>query len=108
MMLDNFRALQLSVTKFERDLLQLRATRVTRSTLLSEGRAIVDVYFRDIRGQLSSTGIAEQDLLTIDGQMQSLLEATHRRTPTATFKRLVKASKSSLLNLEKGLLAAAG
>jgi len=107
-MFDQLRDLQQRLSVFEKGLRQLRAGTVTRAELLSEAKLLVDQYFRQVRSQLTSGHIDEEGLISLDRDMQTLLEYTHRRTPTTNYRRLVKRALSGLVGAEKGLLAEAG
>ncbi len=107
-MLDHFRKYQRSIDDFEREISQLRAATVTREALLKAARQIVDDYFRQTRIQISAGGVEDSELFTLDDLLQRLLEATHRRTPTPIFKKLLKDVRSGCFEVEKRLLAAAG
>lgn len=107
-MLDDLRGLQDALLRFERDLVQLKATTVTRASMLTTAKAIVDDYFRHVRGNLSSGVALAGSLTALDSSMQSLLDCTHRRTQTVAFRRLVKDLRTKLFAQEKDVLATAG
>jgi len=92
----------------EKSIGKLRAASVTRATLLDSVRRVVDSYFRDTRSRLTTAGMSADDLSLLDQAMQSLLEATHSRTPTSKYKSVLKSIRTSGLDVEKRLLAAAG
>jgi hypothetical protein len=107
-MLDDFRDYQRSIDAFDREIGQLRAATVTREAFLQPAQKIVDDYFRRTRIQLLAGGVTDEDLSVLDDLLQRLLEATHRRTPTPAFKRIVKGVKSACFEMEKRILASAG
>ena len=107
-MLDHFREYQKSIDVLEREISQLRAATVTREALLKAAQELVDEYFRETRIQISASGVADKQLSALDDLLQRLLEATHRRTATLAFKKIVKDIKSACFELEKRLLASAG
>jgi hypothetical protein len=69
---------------------------------------LVDGYFRDTRSKASAAGLSVDDLSLLDSALQSLLEATHGRTPTTKYKSILKRVRSASFDLEKRLLASAG
>jgi len=107
-MLEQFRKFQSSIDAFEREISQLRASTVTRVGLLKTAQGIVDNYFRETRLQVLAGGIMDGELSALDESLQRLLEATHSRTATPTFKHIVRDVKSACFELEKRLLAVAG
>jgi hypothetical protein len=86
----------------------VNAASVTRAALLESARNVVDGYFRDTRLRFDVAGVSADALSALDAALQSLLEATHSRTPTTKYKSILKTIRSVSIDLEKRLLAAAG
>jgi hypothetical protein len=107
-MLDSFREYQQSIADLEREVTRLRAATVTREALLQAGQQIVDDYFRHTRIQLLGAGVVDEELHGLDNSLQQLLEATHRRTPTRSFRKIIKETRNGCFDVEKRLLARAG
>jgi len=107
-MLDDIRALQRDLLEFERLVARNRAGSITKAETLATARALVDRYFRQNRGQLVNSGFSDPDLRDTDQDMQNLLDYTHRRTTTVTYKKLAKRLHTALVEVEKTSLAMTG
>lgn len=107
-MLEGLRDLGARLVSFERQLIKLRATSVTRAELLRAARETVDAYFRSLRPGLQRAGFADPELSQLDSCMQSLLEASHKRTDKAVYRGLVRQLRQAAVTAEGRLLASAG
>lgn len=105
-MLDDIRDFKRQIDALDRTLRGVRAAQIDRADIRNEARGIVDRYFREIR--VGATKIASSELLSMcDGYAHALLEVTHRRSATATYKSTVKSLQQCVLDLEKSALLTA-
>jgi len=83
-----------------KDISRIKTIHVNSLTKQQEIQALVDNYFRDVRPSIV-TAIGPDDLvIQVDILMQEILVLSHKRTTTATFKRLLSNLKRKLIDLE--------
>jgi hypothetical protein len=108
-MLEAIREFKRRLDALDRSIRGVRAVQIDRADIRDAVRSLVDMYFRDIRGNVAAT--TPPDIIArCDLTAHVLLEATHRRSATATFKTNVKELQTCAFELEKSALltAAAG
>ncbi|MBQ0798760.1 MAG: hypothetical protein KBT63_05700 [Porticoccaceae bacterium] len=100
-MLEGVRELQAEVLSLNGLLKKIKTTQVGQKRPKESAQAVVDDYFRSVRPSISNNQIDNQVVLELDNLMQSLLEATHKRTSLSIYKSLANKIKKSLINIEK-------
>ena len=105
-MLESVRELEQRLGTLDKALRIVRASRIERSDIREATRGIVDFYFRVIRDLFVSAQVGADIIADCDAVAHELLEATHRKVATATYKSLVKAFYRRALDAEKIVLLA--
>jgi hypothetical protein len=84
----------------------LQSTRVDSAVVKSAVRDAVDFYFRLVRQEIASSGFKAESLANADALAHELLEATHRRATTASYRTKVKELHRLTVEAEKVVLLA--
>ena len=109
MMLEGVRELQAEVTALIGLLKKIKTKQVGQKRPIESAQAVVDDYFRNVRPDIANIQAEQQVVLDLDSHMQSLLEATHKRSTLSIYKTITEKVKKSLINIEKiALLEASG
>src|SRR5258708_13480043 len=88
------------VEDLQRDLTHLRAEHVNSETDKTPIRSLVDDYFRTIRPSISIYPELRTGLEGVEKWLQEELPLTHKGSPIAAYRKLLKNCKSSLVSLE--------
>jgi hypothetical protein len=105
-MLELVRDLEQRLAGLEKTLRGVRSARVDRSDIRATTRDAIDFYFRVVREALANSGVSDEVLDSCDRIAHDLLEATHRRVATATYRTLLKSFHRGALDAEKVVLLA--
>jgi hypothetical protein len=103
-MIDLLNELRHHIRDFDKNLRQLRSSRVKKGSIIEAGRRIVDFYFRSTREVLSRNGIQDEIVTSCDTLMHRLLETTHKISTVSAYKKLIKELNAELLTIEKSVL----
>jgi hypothetical protein len=95
------RKIQADVKVLLSDLRKTTTIQVWKKDLVDLVRNIVDFYFRESRAKILSGGVGLDAIEDLDGHMQKLLEATHKRTSTSVYINIAKDIGRELLRIEK-------
>lgn len=95
------RDLQALVSQLDREVKKVRTTQVSKGSVRENAKAVVDTYFRVTRPDFRGLQADDELLLSADGAMHSLLEATHHHSATSTYKTAIKEIRNRMVELEK-------
>lgn len=100
-MLEGVRELQSEVSSLIALLKKVKAKQVSQKKPLESAQSVVDDYFRNVRPTIFIDQNVHQEILDLDSLMQSLLEATHKKTTLTVYKSITGEIKKSLIKIEK-------
>lgn len=81
--------------RFSRHIGQARTVNINAKALRDEARAIAQQYFRKARPGISGAGL-EEELIALDGAVQSILELSGGHNAAASYKKQIKAVRKIL------------
>lgn len=67
-----------------------QAVNVNASRLREQAQGLVQLYFREVRPELLSVGIREEELRSTDGEMQALLQLAQGRNVKTSYVRVLR------------------
>jgi hypothetical protein len=67
-----------------------QAVNVNASRLREQAQGVVQLYFREVRPELLSVEIGEEELRSIDGEMQALLQLAQGRNVKTSYVRVLR------------------
>ena len=88
------------VETLQRDLARHKAKQVNSQTDRAAIQSLVDDYFRTIRPSIAIHPALQAKLSAVDVILQEVLNLSHKRTPVATFRKLLSRCKATLIDLE--------
>lgn len=88
------------VDTVQRDLARLKAKQVNSKADRAALQCLVDDYFRTTRPSIAVHPTLQAKLAEVDAILQDVLNLSHKRTPVATFRKLLSRCKATLIELE--------
>lgn len=105
-MIEHVRTLQEQLKDFNGKLLKIKSKQIYHATVKNVAKNIVDTYFRNTKSFLTNAEIDKAVISDLDSNMQSLLEATHKSTTLAIYKKVISKIRKLTLEIEKLCLLA--
>jgi hypothetical protein len=100
-MLDELRQFQASVAELSKSVRAAGTVQITSRPTRERAKAVVDFFFRFIRPVLVQAQAPSELLNSCDMSLQSLLQASHGRASSNTYKSILKSIEKCLVDLEK-------
>lgn len=108
-MIESVRKVQKSLEDLYSAIGKIHSKQIYQTHIIEGTRSVVDNYFRNARDILLHSNIDTAALSELDETMQSLLEATHKRTTLLGYKKAVSRARNAIVEIEKlTLLALSG